>query len=243
MTNPAQTAAGQRAISASAAQFMGMSFRAIADAFKATAGPSFQDAMFVSHVGNVQLNRVGQTNEAGDMNNTILRVCTAGVWNNVAFQIAAPSDRFRVILGLKLTLYSLADSGAIGGVDVPAGIAAQAIAQGLLRLDRSRGRSVTSRAWQFMTGADNRRFRQAALAAGAQAQATTAAQPRIPSEQEILPWGLQTALWTSIDALNPKDRSQFTFEGLNGVAAAESYDGDLGLGVDAIVFDAVMSGQ
>lgn len=244
MSNPAAVAQAQAKIARSGNMFMGQSFRAIADALKSVAGPSFQDTNFVAHVGNIQANRIGQTNEAGDSVNDILRVMTAGVWNDVSFQIAAPSDRYRVILGMKFTLYFL-ETGTdnVGASPVPESVTQQLIALGLLRLDRSRGRMVTSRLWQFMTGADNSRFQTQALAAGVQAEAVAIAQPRIPSENEILPQGVSTSLWTAIDAINPKDRLNATLSGLAGVAAAGGFNQDIGVAVDAIVFDAVMSGQ
>lgn len=244
MPNPVAVAVAQEKIAGAANQFMGMSFKAIADALKSVAGPSFKDGEFVAHVGNIQLNRIGATNEAGDSVNDIIRIAAGGVFQDASFQIAAPSDRFRVILGLKLTLYSLTeDTDTVGDFLVPEGAAQQILALGLARLDRSRGRMVTSRLWQFLTGADNSRFQGQALAAGVQAADAAIAQPRIPSEQEILPHGMGAGLWGCVDAINPKDRMNFTLTGLAGVPVANAYANDLGVAVDALVFDAVMSGQ
>lgn len=246
MTDAVAVAAAQQKINAAGNQFMGMSFKAIADALKSVAGPSFKDGEFVAHVGNIQLNRIGATNEAGDSVNDLIVVANAGVWQDATFQIAAPSDRFRVILGLKLTLATKTAGQQITGAQlVPEGATQQLIARGLLRLDRSRGRMVTSRTWQFMTGADNSRFQGQALAAGAQAADFAIAQPRIPSEKEILPHGYGAGLWGCLDAINPKDRCQFTLTGLATQAVQGNGLGqnDLVVGVDALVFDAVMSGQ
>ena len=241
MTNPMAVAEAQAKINRSGNQFMGMSFKAIADVLKSVAGPSFQDAQFAAHVGNIQTNRIGPTNEAGDTVNTLIRICTAGVFNDNAFQIAAPSDRYRVILGFKFTPYVI-ETGTdnVGVQQVPEEVVQQLIALGLLRLDRSRGRMVNSRLWQFLTGGPASRF-QTENTAGTPAAAI--AEPRIPSENEILPQGMGAALWMAVDAINPKDRLNATFAGLAGVAAAAGFVNDIGLAVDAIVFDAVMSGQ
>lgn len=240
MSNPAEVARAENALSASSNQFMGMTFRSIAAALKSVAGPSFEDSLFVARVGNIQLNRIGPTNDAGDTTNDIIRIATAGVYNEASFQIAAPSDRFRVVLGFKFTLYTLDDADVIGAALVPEGVTQQLIARSLMRLDRSRGRQVTSRSWQFFTGADNSRF-QTENTPGTFALAI--AQPRTPSEIEIVPQGFQGGLISPIDAINPKDRLNVTLQGLNGVAVAAGYADDLGIGVDAIVYDAVMSGQ
>lgn len=243
MADPAAVAAGQQKLSRSGNTFMGMTFRAIADILKSIAGPSFQDDKFVANVGNIQINRIGATNQAGETVNDLLRIATAGVWNDVQFQIAAPSDRFRIILGLKLTLVSTDDADVVGAALIEEPWIQQLIALGLLRLDRSRGRMTVQRLWQFMTGADNSRFQTPALAGGNQAIQLPVAQPRIPSEQEILPLGLASAMYTPIDAINPQDRAQFTLAGLAGVDLIGAYADDLAVGVDAIVLDAVMSGQ
>lgn len=246
MADPVQTAIAQQQVARAGNRFMGMTFEAIAAALKATAGPSFQDQMFVSNVGNIQLNRIGPTNEAGDTINTQIRPVVAGVWADVSFQIAAPSDRFRVILGLKITLATgTAGGNVVGAQIVPSGIAQQLATLGLLRLDRSRGRMVTSRTWQFMAGSTPTRFQTPALAGGAQAIQIAVDENRIPSEYEILPHGFGAGLASCIDALNPKDRCNFTLTGLTGVTAQQVGLGanDIVLGIDALVFDAVMSGQ
>lgn len=238
MSDPAAVANAQRKLAQAGRTFMGMSFKAIADVLKSVAGPSFDDRMFAAHVGNIQLNRIGATNEAGDTDNSFIRVVTGGVFNDNTFQIAAPSDRFRVILGLKMTLVTATPGddtlGGVGVSNVPEPVIQQLIAGGNVRLDRSRGRMVQSRWWQFLTGADNFRVNAAA---------GNGALPRIPSEQEILPHGIASSLWTALDAINPKDRLNITMAGLAGQPAAAGFTDDLLVGIDALVFDAVMSGQ
>jgi hypothetical protein len=241
MADPAGVARAEIELSAAGNRFMGMTFKSIAAALKAVAGPSFDDSLFVARVGNIQLNRIGATNDAGDTVNDLLRIAVGGVYQEASFQIAAPSDRFRVVLGFKLTLYSIAnDTDDVGGFLIPEGVTQQIIARALMRLDRSRGRQVTSRTWQFSTGADNSRF-QTENTPGTFALAI--AQPRIPSENEILPQSFGGGLQSPVDAINPKDKMNVSLVGLNGIAVAGGYVQDIGVAVDAICYDAVMSGQ
>lgn len=235
MTDPIRNAQAQVALANAGRTFMGQSFKALADILVSQAGPSFDAAAFAARVGNVQVNRIGHTNEAGETINSLIRVAAGGVWQDAEFQVAAPSDRFRIILNAKFTLYTLDDDDVIGDLNVPAGAAAQLIARGLMRLDRSRGRQTTQRLWQFLAGADNRRF-----VPGDDAAVEI---NRFPSETEILPLGFGPHLFAALDAINPNDRTRFTLSGLAGVDVAQAYDGDLGIGVDLIVADAVMSGQ
>lgn len=228
----------QQQLNASARTFMGLTFRALADIFAAQAGSSFDQSKFIANVSNVQVNRIGHTDQTGETLTgaaAILRVATGGTWNDASFQIAAPSDRFRVILGLKFTLYTLTDADVIGGANVEGGWVQQIIALGGVRLDRSRGRQTTQRSNQFHAGATNVRFVPSDDAA---VQIN-----RVPSEQEILPLGFNTHLLAAIDAINPNDRSNFTFTGLQGVDVVGAYADDIGIGVDAIVADCVMAGM
>lgn len=232
-----------REIDASAKMWMGMSFKQLANIFKSIAGSSFMMDEFIRTVGSIQINRIGATLDSGASTNNIVRVATAGVWNEAAFQIAAPSDRFRIVLNFKLTLYTLLNADdAVGEVVVPEGATQQLISLGQMDMNRSRGRSVESRTWQFLTGADNSRFQGQALAAGAQAADAAIAQPRMPSELQICPWGLRTHLDLALDAINPQDRMSVRMSGLNSLAVADGYAEDLGLGVDVLVIDAVKSG-
>ncbi len=244
MTDLAATEHGKRQLNASGARFMGQSFEAIANALKAVAGPSFEMDKFIKNVGSFQINRIGATNEAGDTINDNIIVAAAAAWNDANFRIAAPSDRFRVILGLKFTLFTMTagDDVNVGTELVPEGATQQLIARGLMRLDRSRGRQTTQKSWQFFTGADNTRFQGQPLAGGIQAIDAAIAMPRMPSESEILPWGPQQALALPIDAINPQDQTNFTLAGLGNVLVADAYVDTLAVGVDAIVLDAVMSG-
>jgi len=232
-------------LESSAKRFMGMSFKQLANIFKSIAGSSFQADEFVRNVGSIQLNRISNTNDAGaSINFPPVVVATAGVWNTAQFQIAAPADRFRIILNFKLTLFTLINAtGQVGEVLVPEGVTQQLIAQSSMDMNRSRGRSVRSRTWQFLTGADNSRFRTPALAAGVQAEDEAIAQPRLPSETQICPWGLQTHLNMALDAINPQDRMEVQINGtLAGADVADGYAEDLAFAVDVLVLDAVKSG-
>lgn len=235
MADPTQAANAQRAISAAARTFMGLTFKQMADVLVSQAGSSFDAVRFANNVSNVQINRIRQTNEAGESVNTLLRAATAGVWNDVSFQIAAPSDRFRIILGLKFTLYTLDDADVIGAVNVEGGWVQQIIGLGLMRLDRSRGRQTTQSQWQFHTGATNVRF--------VPSDDMAVQINRVPSENEILPLGYAAHLASAVDAINPNDRSNFTITGLAGVDVVGAYADDIGIAVDAIVADAVMAGM
>lgn len=232
-----------RSLESSSNVMLASFFRAMAGAFKAAQGPAFKLGEFTTNVGNLQLNRIRHTGEGGfslangDVGG-ILRIAAAGVFTDLNFIIAAPSDRFRLILGLKLTVYALDDMDVIGAVQVPAPQIDQLIAGGMLNINRQRGTAILGSFWQFCTGAQNTR-----LAINTMDAATILAQPHIPSENEILPQGINLALATPIDALNPKERTQFQFQGLNQVAFSGAYADDLGIAVDAIVLDGVASGQ
>lgn len=249
MGDTAAEIAARQKLNNSGNSFMAGGFRMVADIIKSFAGASFKDDDFVAHVGNLQINRIGPTNDAGstitlDSGSILLRACTAGVWNTVSWQIVAPSDRFRVILGLKITLFAITAGGnVVGNFLVPDALQQQLIARGQLQVKRSRGVEVQSKIWQFMTSAANTRFQTPALAGGAQAIQNPIAEPRLPSEQEILPLGFQAACFGAIDAINPLNKCNFTFNGLDAVAATGGYTNDIGFSVDAIVWDAVMSGQ
>jgi len=233
----------ERELDESAKRFMGMSFKQLANIFKSIAGSSFQADEFVRNVGSIQLNRISQTNDAGASVNAPLIIASAGTYQAVDFQIAAPADRFRIILNFKLTVFTLLNANAnVGEVLVPEGVTQQLIAQSSMDMNRSRGRSVKSRTWQFMTGADNSRFQGLALAAGVQAEDAAIAQPRMPSEVQICPWGLQTHLNMALDAINPQDRMEIKVSGLDGQTVAAGYQEDLGIAVDVLVLDAVKSG-
>lgn len=230
----------ERALEESAKQFMGMSFKQLANVFKSIAGSSFQADEFVRNVGSIQINRISHTNDAGASINTPVVVATGGIWNEAAFQIAAPSDRFRIILNFKLTLYSLlAADNSVGEVLVPEGATQQLIALGQMDMNRSRGRSVETRTWQFLTGADNSRFQ---TAGPDPADAHPIAQPQMPSELQICPWGMRTHLDLALDAINPQDRMKVRMAGLNALPVANGFSENLGLGVDVLVLDAVKSG-
>lgn len=233
--DPIANARAQQNLNAAARSFMGYSFKQIADIMVAQAGSSFQADRFAANVSNIQVNRIGHTNEGGETVNTLLRVATAGTWNDVSFQIAAPSDRFRIILGLKFTLYALTDADVVGGANVEGGWVQQMIALGLVRLDRSRGRQTTQRSYQFLNGATNVRF--------VPSDDMPVEINRVPSETEILPLGFGTHLFAAVDAINPNDRSNFTITGLASVDVVGTYAADIGIGVDAIVADAVMAGM
>lgn len=241
MTNPAQAAAAQNRLNANARSFMGMTYQEIANALVAVAGPSFDAVRFVNNVGTIQLNRIKNTDAQGTSINEAIAVALAGTWQNAGFEIVAPSDRFRVILGFKFNLVSRTTDGGeadIGAVNVPAGAIDQLKALGLMQLNRSRGRMVISDSWQWCTGASNRRqLSEDPLVPD------VGALPRIPSEQEILPWGLGPALATALDAINPQDRCAIELGGMNGVAVAAAFADDLLVTPSVIVLDAVMSGQ
>lgn len=236
MASPAANAIAQARLTGKANLFMGQTFEALAASIRATMGPAFDAEAFVARVGNVQINRIKASNDNGESTNDLVQIAEGGTFQDAEFQFVAPSDRFRILLGFKLTVVSKTDAtAAIGDQNVPAGAMQQLAALGLLRMDRRTGRSMQGSLWEFVTGSDNRRFVPSDDAA--------VALNRIPSEQEILPWGLGVALASPIDALNPKDVSRYTINGLNGVAVAAAFANDLLVGVDAIVLDAIMSGQ
>lgn len=248
MTGTATMDRAQENANRGADRYQAKAWGTYADVMKAQNGPAVDWAALLRG-GTLQFNRVGQTNDAGELINAPIRLTVGQVWalGNVNWNIFAPSDRLRIILNQKIRLLIGNEANTVTGLlPVPLAVVQQLANFGFLDVNRQRGNRVTSRLDSYMSEAHNMQPQFTSTDAGV---ITTAFHSisRIPYEQELLPLGLAGHLAIALDALNKQERCAFTLRapGLDGVAVGAALPDtfDVYMVPEAAVWDGVLSGQ
>jgi hypothetical protein len=238
----------ERKANAGADRFQGKAWQTYTDVMKSANGPALDWAALLRG-GTLQFNRVGQTNDAGELINLPIRLTVGQTWalGAVNWNIFAPSDRLRIILNQKIRLLIGNEAGAVTGLlPVPLAVQQQLANYGILEVNRQRGNRVNSRLESYLEDAHQMAPQFTSTDAGV---ITTAfhALSRIPYELEVLPLGLASHLMIALDALNKQERCAFSLRapGLDGVAVGAALPDtfEVYMVPEVAVWDGVLSGQ